>query len=109
MSDSDTLLEMRDLLKRVVELLEPVADNYQQQFDEHRAQRVKDLREAVQGLLTTPARRKAWDKADGQRTQAAIAREARLDQGDTSRLFRELRSLGVLDSTSQNPKRNLEL
>ena len=80
-SDSDTLTEIRDLLIRVCRLLEPVADNYQEQYEAHERTRQEAREKEVRRLLSTPRRTKAWQLADGSRNIATIARDARLDQG----------------------------
>jgi len=108
-SDSEVLVEIRDLLERVVVLLEPVADNYQDQFAGRQADRRRTLESEIRRRLSTVARRKAWDLADGSRNQAAISRESKLDAGETSRLFKDLRQLGVLDAEAANPTRTIEL
>jgi hypothetical protein len=100
--------ELRTLLNRVIDLLEPIADHYQDEFDRRKGVRAQALRDAVRRLLSTPAREKAWRLADGSRNQTAIAREARLDRGDTSRLFKELKAIGAVSGDPQ-PARTVEL
>lgn len=103
-----TLREMRDLLVEIRDLLRPVADAYQDQYERRLAERAQQQREAVAALLSTPKRKKAWALADGTRTQTVIATEAAMDRGDVSKFFKRLRELGAVTDAA-NPTRAIEV
>lgn len=96
---SDRQTEIRDLLVEIRDLLLPVADAHQDQYQR---------REAVRALLTSETRRKAWSLADGSRSQREISKGAKLDEGSTSKLFKNLRELGAI-AEGANPARTLDL
>jgi len=103
-----TLREMRDLLEQIRDLLRPVADAYQDQYERRLAERAEQQRAAVAALLSNPKRKKAWALADGTLTQTAIAVETGIDKSDLSKFFKRLRDLGaLLDDT--NPTRAIEV
>lgn len=102
MSDEDTTL-----LREIRDLLIPVADHYRGEYEERQAARFKAQQARVKNLLSTPTRRKAWQLADGTRAQREISKQAALDEGATSKLFKQLRELGAVDGA--NPKRIMEV
>jgi hypothetical protein len=95
-----------ELLGQIRDLLVPISDSYQEEYEERQAARLRARKGKLIDLLSTSTRRKAWDLADGQRTQREISKQAGLDEGATSKLFKSLRELGAVDGT--NPKRTLE-
>jgi hypothetical protein len=104
----NTLIEVRDLLAEIRNLLLPVADAYQDEYDRRQAEREEARITAIRELLSTDKRKRAWKLADGSRTQTALAKEAGMDQGGASKFFKSLRELNaVSDSTS--PKRTVEV
>jgi DNA invertase Pin-like site-specific DNA recombinase len=102
LSDEDTAL-----LREIRDLLIPIADHYREEYEERQAAKFKAKRAKVKDLLSTPTRRKAWQLADGTRAQREISKQAALDEGATSKLFKQLRELGAVDGTS--PKRIMEV
>lgn len=102
LSDEDTAL-----LREIRDLLIPVADHYREEYEERQEARFKAKLVKVKDLLSTPTRRKAWQLADGTRTQREISKQAALDEGTTSKLFKQLRELGAIDGA--NPKRIVEI
>lgn len=102
MSDEDTAL-----LREIRDLLIPIADHHRDEYEERQAARFKAKQAKVKNLLSTPTRRKAWHLADGTRTQREISKQAVLDEGATSKLFKQLRELGAVDGA--NPKRTTEV
>jgi hypothetical protein len=94
------------LLRQIRDLLVPISDHYQEGYEQRQADRLKAKKQSVKDLLSTPTRRKAWDLADGTRSQRDISKQAKLDEGATSKLFKSLRELAAVDGT--NPKRTLE-
>ena len=103
--DTDETAE--SLLRQIRDLLVPISDFYQEGYEQRQAERLAARRKSVEGLLSTSTRRKAWDLADGSRTQREVSKESKLDEGTTSRLFKSLRELGAIEGT--NPKRTLEV
>lgn len=104
----DPLIEIRDLLGEIRDLLRPVADAHQDEYDRRMAEREQQRISAIQALLSTAKRRKAWKLADGSRTQREIAKQAAMDEGEASRLFKRLRELGAIVN-SPNPTRTIEV
>jgi hypothetical protein len=102
LSDEDT-----PLLREIRDLLVPVADHYREEYEERQAARFKAKQARVKELLSTPTRRKAWQLADGTRTQREISKQAALDEGATSKLFKQLRELDAVDGA--NPNRMVEV
>ena len=102
------LVEVRDLLAEIRDLLIPVSDAHLAGYRERQADRTADLRARVQALLSTDKRRMAWNLADGTRTQRQIATESGMDEGGTSKFFKQLRVLRVVED-NPNPKRTLEV
>ena len=83
--DSD---EVR-LLREIRDLLRPIADHYQADFER---------REAIRGLIgASPTRRKAWELLDGIRVQRDIAKGSGMDEGNLSKYFKALRDVGAID------------
>ena len=103
----DTTETAESLLRQIRNLLVPISDFYQEGYDQRQAERLKARKKNVKDLLSTPTRRKAWDLADGTRTQREVSKQSKLDEGTTSKLFKSLRELGAIDGT--NPKRTLEV
>lgn len=95
----DLQIQMRDLLVEIRDLLRPVADAYRGEYER---------RLAIRAMLSTPKRKKAWTLVDGESSQRDIAKNAGMDEGGTSRFFRELRELGAV-SEGPNPKRLIDV
>jgi hypothetical protein len=104
----DIQTEIRDLLVEIRDLLLPVADAHHDAYQARLAEREAARIEAVQALVSNPKRRKAWSLADGSRSQREISKQAKLDEGSTSKLFKSLRELGAI-SEGANPERTLDL
>jgi hypothetical protein len=107
-ADRDTLVEIRDLLGEIRDLLRPVADAHQDEYDRRQVEREQQRVAAIRALLSTATRRKAWKLADGSRTQREIAKQAAMDEGEASRLFKKLRELDAIVN-SPNPTRTGEV
>lgn len=101
-------IEMRNLLVEIRDLLLPVADAHQDAYQARLAEREAARIEAIRALVSNPKRRKAWTLADGSRSQREISKQAKLDEGSTSKLFKSLRELGAI-SEGANPERTLNL
>lgn len=102
------LEEVRDLLAEIRDLLIPVYDEHLSGYRERQAERTAELRAKVTALLSTDKRKKAWNLADGTRSQRQIATESGMDEGGASKFFKQLRGLrGVEDDP--NPKRTMEV
>lgn len=102
--DSEQVL----LLREIRDLLRPVADAYQDQFDERQAVRRRALEATVKEAVdATTKRRKAWTLADGTRTQREIHQQSGMDEGGLSKFFKKLRELGALEGDP--PKRTMEV
>ena len=99
--------EQTDLLRDIRDLLIPIADHYEGEYAERQAARLKEKQAKVKDLLSTATRKKAWQLADGSRTQRQISKQASLDEGATSKFFKQLRDLGAIDGA--NPKRTMEV
>jgi hypothetical protein len=95
------------LLAEIRDLLVPIADHYRDEYLERQAARDAARRDKVRGLLGNAKRRSAWDLADGTRTQREISKQAALDEGSTSRLFKNLRGLGAVEG--ELPRRTMEV
>jgi CRP-like cAMP-binding protein len=93
------LIEIRELLVEIRDLLIPISDAYRPAH-EHRL--------AVRAILSTDKRKKAWALANGEMTQRDIAKQAGMDQGGTSRFFKELRELGAIGD-GPNPQRIVDV
>jgi hypothetical protein len=104
----DVQSEIRDLLVEIRDLLLPVADAHQDAYQARLAEREEARIEAIRALVANPKRRKAWSLADGNRSQREISKQAKLDEGTTSKLFKSLRELDAV-SEGPNPKRTVEL
>jgi hypothetical protein len=102
------LEEVRDLLAEIRDLLIPVYDEHLAGYQERQAERTADLRANVTALLSTDKRKKAWNLADGTRSQRQIATESGMDEGGASKFFKQLRSLRVVED-DPNPKRTMEV
>jgi hypothetical protein len=100
--------ENTELLQEIRDLLIPIADHYREGYERRQADRLEAKRQEVRDLLSTPTRRKAWLLADGSRTQRDISKQAALDEGATSKFFKQLRDIGAVTEGS-NPTRTLEV
>lgn len=101
--------DIRELLVEIRDLLRPIADAYQDEFDRREAEREASRIATIRSLVTSSEKRaKAWKLADGGRTQRVIAREAGMDEGGASKFFKSLRELKAV-SDSPNPTRLLEV
>jgi hypothetical protein len=103
-----TFTEIRDLLEEIRDLLRPVADAHIDAYEERRRHREEERLAQIQGLLSTPKREKAWELADGSRSQREIAKEAGMDEGGASRFFKALRDQGAI-ADIPNPTRTVEV
>jgi hypothetical protein len=103
-----TLIEIRDLLTEIRELLLPVADNYRDEYERRLAEREAKRLTAVRQLLSSEKRSKAWELSDGTRSQREIAKLAGMDEGGASRFFKGLRDLQAI-ADSPNPKKTVEI
>lgn len=108
MADSETLIEIRDLLREIRDLLRPVADAHQDEYERRQAVREEQRLDAIRALLSSDMRKKAWKLADGTRNQTAIAKESGMTQGNTSTFLKRLRELGAVTG-SPTPKRTLDV
>jgi hypothetical protein len=88
-------------------MLIPIHDHFVDEYEARQAARLDAKRERVRDLLSTPTRKKAWQLADGTRSQREISKQAALDEGATSKFFKQLRDLGAIDG--QNPTRTVEI
>ena len=104
----DASAEMVGLLREIRNLLRPVADAYQDEFDQREAAREAERLDKIRALLSTDKRRAAWKLADGSRTQRQIAKTTKMDEGNASKFFKSLRELGALGD-APNPTRILEV
>jgi len=102
------LVEVRDLLAEIKELLIPISDAHLGGYRERQAERTAEQRAQVAALLSSDKRRRAWKLADGTRTQRQISTESGMDEGGTSKFFKQLRALRVVED-SPNPTRTLEV
>jgi FixJ family two-component response regulator len=78
------LIEIRDLLQEIRELLRPVADAHQDEYDRRQRERETLRFESIRAQLSSDKRRKAWALIDGSRTQKEIADQAKMAQGGVS-------------------------
>ena len=99
--------DQTELLREIRNLLVPIADHYQGEYEERQDARFKDKQAKVKDLLSTAVRKKAWQLADGSRTQREISKQAALDEGATSKFFKQLRDLGAIEGA--NPERTMEI
>ena len=99
--------ETNELLREIRDLLIPIQDHFRDEFEDRQAARLDARRARVKDLLSTATRRSAWLLADGTRTQREISKQAVLDEGATSKLFKQLRDLGAI--CGQNPTRTMEV
>jgi len=96
------------LLREIRDLLVPIEAHYRPLYEEATAKQRVKLKETVLGMLGSPKRRRAWDLADGTRTQRQISQQAPLDEGSTSRLFKTLREIGAI-ADAPNPTKQVEI
>ncbi len=96
------------LLREIRELLVPIAAHYRPLYEQAKANERAKLRETVKGMLGSAKRRRAWDLADGTRTQRQISRQAPLDEGSTSKMFKTLREIGAIVD-APNPTKQVEI
>lgn len=104
----NTLIEIRDLLTEIRNLLRPVADAHQDEYDRRQAAREEERLAAIRLLLSSDKRKKAWRLADGTRNQTMIAKESGMSKGNTSTFFKDLRELGAVTDSS-TPARTVEV
>lgn len=96
------------LLREIRDLLVPIAAHYRPLYEQAKANERAKLRENVKEMMGSPRRRRAWDLADGSRTQRQISQQAPLDEGSTSKLFKALREIGAIVD-APNPTKQLEI
>ena len=96
------------LLREIRDLLVPIAAHYRPLYEQAKATERAKLKETVRGMLGSHKRRRAWDLADGTRTQRQISQQAPLDEGSTSKLFKTLREIGAIVDTP-NPTKEVEI
>jgi hypothetical protein len=106
--DPSTDSKTERLLREIRDLLVPIAGYHQPLYEEIQAKQRSKLKETVQGMLGSPKRRRAWDLADGTRTQRQISQQAPLDEGSTSKLFKALREIGAIVD-APNPTKKVEI
>lgn len=104
----DVMTEVRDLLREVRDLLVPVSDAYRDDYERREAERREQRLEAIRAQLSTDKRRRAWELADGTKTQREIAKAVGMDEGGASRFFKAVRDLGGV-SDAPNPTRVVEV
>lgn len=104
----NTLPEIRDLLAEIRNLLLPVADAHQDEYERRLAEREVQRIDAIRALLSTDKRKKAWTLADGSLSLTDIAKRSGMAKGAASPFFKSLRELGAI-SDSPNPKRMVEV
>lgn len=107
-NDTDTGDTTESLLREIRELLVPIAAHYRPLYEQAKANERAKLRETVKGMLGSPKRRRAWDLADGTRTQRQISQQAPLDEGSTSKMFKILREIGAIVD-APNPTKQVEI
>jgi hypothetical protein len=107
-SNDDTLIEIRDLLGEIRNLLLPVADAHRDEYDRRQAVRDQERLDAIRALLSSDKRKKAWALADGTRNQTAIAKQSGMTKGNTSTFFKSLRELNAV-TDSATPMRTVTL
>jgi hypothetical protein len=96
-SDEDS--EQLQLLREIRDLLRPVADHFQKDYD---------LRQKVRAIVnSSPPRRKAWDLIDGVLVQRDLHEQAGMDQGNLSKYLKALRHLGAI--SGDPPTRTIEV
>lgn len=103
---SDTKTER--LLREIRDLLAPIEAHYRPMYEDAKTKERAALAERVKGMLASPKRRRAWDLADGSRTQRQISQQAPLDEGSTSKLFKALREIGAIVD-APNPTKQVEI
>jgi hypothetical protein len=104
----DTLIEVRNLMVEIRDLLLPVADAHRDNYERRLAEREEARKEEIRSVLSTPKRKAAWSLADGTLTQREIAKKAGMDEGGASRFFKSLRELGAIVD-SPHPTRTVEV
>lgn len=88
--------------------MRPIAHHYQADYDVWVAEQQAKVTAAVKAVVDGSAtRREAWSLADGSRSQKQISEQSGLDQGGTSRFFKQLRGLGAVEGDM--PKRTIEV
>lgn len=103
-----TLIEIRDLLGEIRELLRPVADAHQDEYDRREAEREAARIDSIRDQLSSDKRKKAWGLIDGTRTQREIANQAKMAPSGVSMWFTTLRQLGAISDDPQ-PKKLVEV
>jgi hypothetical protein len=102
------LIEIRDLLRDIRELLRPVADAHQDEYDRRQGAREARRLDSIRAQLSSDKRKRAWALIDGTRTQRELAKEAKMAEGGVSMWFKTLRELGAI-SDDTKPTRLVEL
>jgi hypothetical protein len=105
----NTLIEIRDLLTQIRDLLLPVAGAHQDEYDRRQAEGHTRRVEEIKAVISTPKRKKAWSLLDGSLNQKALAKQAGMDQGGLSKFLKSLRELGAISDDRGNPKRLIEV
>lgn len=91
------------ILREIRDLLRPIAHHHQAEYDAWLAgQRKQWVAEVKAAVDASTARRKAWALADGSRTQRDISKQSGLDEGSTSKFFKQLRGLGAVEGDVPN-------
>ena len=97
-----------DLLREIRDLLVPIAEHYRPEYEAAKAERLERLKKTVSDTVASPKRRAAWDLIDGKRTQRQISQQSTLDEGSTSKLFKNLREIGAIVD-APNPTKLVEI
>lgn len=97
-----------DLLRDIRELLVPISAHYRPEWEAAKAAELAKLKKTVGELVATAKRKAAWRLADGTRTQRQISQQSTLDEGSTSKLFKNLKELGAIVD-SPNPTRTVDI
>lgn len=100
------MVEIRDLLAEIKELLVPVAGASREAHEKRMA--FESHQAAIRALLSSDKRRAAWALSDGSRTQRQIAQQSGLDEGNASRFFKSLRDIHAVTDAA-NPTRAMEV
>jgi hypothetical protein len=109
MSTDDTLIEIRDLLGEIRDLLLPVADAHQDEYDRRQAERNTARIEAIKAAISSPQKKRVWQLARKELSQAQLAKASGMDSGNLSRFLRQLRQLGAISPEGTNPTRLIEV
>jgi regulator of protease activity HflC (stomatin/prohibitin superfamily) len=97
-------------MSREIELLTEIRDLLEVIAEPALAQRDAKLRSALRDIVGSSARRaKAVHLMDGSRSQATIAKESGLDQGNISRLTKALAAAQLASAEGKQPKLALKI